>query len=161
VAESSGSFVSYGAADPAGGDDLVGEFIRTETEFQEFQIQTAPEKSDINFANLTTVSIDVYFPGTNDYSGDLTKNVIIGLGDLSQTEEWWTDLQQYEKDGADFAEDEWITISFDLAMPTFVSKPDKAKTPYERNDYDMIFLNIGSSGHTVPATFYVRNLSFK
>lgn len=161
VPESSGSFVSYGAPDPAGGTDLVGEFIRTEAQYQEFQFQTAPEKNDINFANLTTVSIDVYFPSTNDYSGDLTKNVIIGFGDLSQTEEWWNDLQQYERDGSDFAEDEWITINFELNMPTFVSKPDNGETPYERNDYDMIFINIGSSGHTVPGTFYVRNLNFK
>ncbi len=157
----SGSGINVGVTDPAGGADLVGEFIRTDAQFQELQFQTAPEKNDINFENLTTATIDVYFPSSNDYSGALTKNVIIGLADKSQTEQWWTDHQQYEIDGAAFAEDEWITISFDLNTPSFVANPDNGTTPYERNDYDMIFLNIGSSDHMDTGTFYVRNLSFQ
>lgn len=157
----SGSGVLFGVADPAGGADLVGEFIRTGEQFQELKFQTSPEKNDINFENLTTASVDVYFPSSNDYTTALTKTVIIGLADASQTEQWWTDHQQYEMDASIFAEDNWITISFNLDSPSFVANPDNGTTPYQRNDYDMIFLQIGSGNHTDTGTFYVRNLVFE
>ncbi len=160
VPPSSGSFVTYEVPDPAGSMDLVGEFIRTEAQFQEFQLQTSPE-SDINFANLSTIDIEVYFPSANDYSGALTKNVIIGFGDLSATERWWEDIQQYEADDSGFAEDEWIPISFDLDSPTFVSNTGNGSTPKERTDFDMIFIRIGGNDHTKAGNFYVRNFSIK
>ena len=156
----SGSVVTLGVADPAGGTDLVGEFFRTEAQFQELQFQTSPTKNDINFANLTNVSVDVYLPSANDYTTELSKNVIIGLADKSRTEQWWTDHQQYERDGTDLPEDEWVTLTFELNSPTFVANTGNGNTPYDRNDYDMIFLNIGSSDHTNAGTFYVRNLRF-
>jgi len=157
----SASGVNFGFADPAGSADLVGEFYRSNAQFQELQFQTSPEKNDINFSNMSMASIDVYFPSTNDYTGTLTKNVIIGLADVSNTEQWWTDHQQYEVDGSGFAEDEWIKITFDLNSPTFVANPDNGNTPYDRTDYDMIFLNIGSSNHTQDGVFFVRNLRFQ
>jgi len=157
----SGSGITFGVADPAGGSDLVGEFARTDVQFQELRMQTSPVKNDINFSNLTTASVEVYFPSSNNYSGALTKNVIIGLADASKTEMWWTDHQQYEVDGSGFAEDEWITITFDLDSPSFVANSDNGMTPYDRNDYDMVFLNIGSSDHNDTGIFYVRNLSFQ
>jgi len=157
----SASLITVGVEDPAGGTELVGEFIRTEAQYQELQFQTVPEANDINFENLSSVSVDVYFPSSNDYTGTLTKNVIIGVADKSATEQWWTDHQQYVQDGSGFAEDEWVTITFDLNTPTDIANPDNGVTPFERNDYDMIFLNIGDGNHTTPGTFYVRNLSFE
>lgn len=154
----SASKITFGVPDPAGSTDLVGEFLRTTDQFQELKFQTSPEKNDINFENLSTASIEVYFPSSNDYSGTLTKNVIIGLADVSKTEQWWTDLQQFEIEGSAFPEDEWVSISFELNGPTYIAVPDNGTTPYERNDYDMIFLNIGSGDHTDSGTFYVRNL---
>ncbi len=150
--------IVYGVADPADGSALCGEFIRTDAQFQELQLQTSPDKRDINFENLTSVSLDVYFPSSNDYTTALTKNVIIGFSDRSKTEQWWTDHQQFELDGTDLAEDEWITVTFELNAPTFVAIPDNGATPYDRNDYDTVFINIGSSNHTDTGTFYVRNL---
>lgn len=159
--EDSGSLITVGVEDPAGGAELVGEFIRTEAQYQELQFQTSPEKNDINFENLSTITLDVYFPSSNDYTGTLTKNVIVGVADKSATEQWWTDHQQYVQDGTDYPEDEWVTITFDLNAPTDIANPDNGMTPYERNDYDMIFINIGDGNHTQSGTFYVRNFSFE
>ena len=155
----SGTGITFGVTDPAGGADLVGEFDRNSNTYQELQFQTSPVKNDIIFTNLTTASVEVYLPSTNDYSGSLTKAVIIGFADASATQEWWTDHQQYEFDGSSLAEDQWHTITFDLNTPSFVANTANGNTPYERNDYDMIFLQIGSGGHTDTGIFYVKNLS--
>jgi len=154
------STVEYGVTDPAGSAETVGQFNRTGAEFQELQFQTSPEKFDIDWDNITTVSVDVYFPSTNDYTGTLTKNVIIGLADFSNTQQWFTDQQEYH-DFADHAEDEWITFTFNLDSPDFVAKPDNGATPYERDDYDMMYIQLGSGGHFAPGTFFVRNLVFE
>jgi PKD repeat protein len=154
------SFVEYGVEDPADATATCGLFIRTAAQFQELQFQTVPEKNDINFENLTTVSVDVYMPGANDYSGALENKVIIGFADKSKTEQWWTDQMEYIT--TDLALDEWVTISFNLSdMPTFVAQPDTAMNLYERNDYDMIYLQIGGGNHMETANFYVRNLRFE
>ena len=158
----SGSNVVYGVDDPA--DPMgtkVGQFNRTDAQFQELQFQTSPTKNDINFENLTKVSVDVYFPSSNDYSGGLNKMVIIGLADASATEQWWTDHQQFEFDGSAQAEDEWFTVEFQLDSPSTVANPANGATPYDRNDYDMIFLQIGGGNHTDTGTFFVRNLRFE
>lgn len=156
----SGSFIEFGIEDPADATATCGMFIRTAAQFQELQIQTTPEKNDINFENMTSVSIDVYLPSTNDYSGGLNQTVIIGLADRSNTEQWWTDHQQFESDPA-LPNDEWVTVTFDLSTPSFVANDANGATPFDRNDYDMIFLNIGGSDHTDEGTFYVRNLIFE
>ena len=157
----SGSTIEFGVTDPADASALCGQFNRTDAQFQELQFQTTPDKNDINFENLTSVSIDVYIPSSNDYSGGLTTAVIIGLADRSATEQWWTDHQQYEVDGTALMMDAWNTVTFTLDTPSFVANPDNGSTPFDRNDFDMIFLNIGGSNHTNTGTFFVRNLSFQ
>lgn len=153
----SGAGVGYGIENPDGSGDLVGQYDRRPTEFQELQFQTAPEKNDINFENLTTISLDIYLPSSNDYSGGLTKNVVIGFGDVSKTEQWWTSIVQYEAVAEDLGltEDTWHTITFDLSSPVFSS--NAGETPYDRNDFDMVFIGFGGSGHPDPGTFYMRN----
>ncbi len=89
----------------------------------------------------------------------MTNSVIIGFADRSETEQWWTDHQQFENDGSAIPFDEWTTITFNLDSPSFVANADNGATPYDRNDYDMIFLNIGGNDHNNTGTFYVRNLS--
>jgi len=157
----SGSVITYGVDNPDGSSDKVGQFDRVASEFQELQMVTAPEKNDINFENMSTISLDIYIPSTNDYSTTLTKNVVIGFGDTSQTEQWWTGLIQYEAIAADLGlvDDQWQTITFDLASPNFAS--NAGETPFSRNDLDMVYIGFGGSGHPVPGTFYVRNFSIK
>lgn len=146
----SNSNIEFGVADPAGGDALVGQFNRTTETYQEQQFQTAPDKMDIQFDNFTTVSFDVYFPASNDYSTTLTKTVEIGFGDISETEGgWWTAIVNQMVDDTDVTLDTWKSFSFDITDA-------KAETKL-----DMFYINIGASAHTAPGTFYIRNLVFE
>lgn len=148
-----GSIITVGEDDPDGGATKVGKFDRVATElFQEAQLRTSPELSDIVFTNFTTVSVDVYLPSSNTYD-PLTKKVFIGFGDKSHTTEWWNSLTQYESD--DVALDTWVTITFQLDAPTV------GTSVLAREDLDMVFIQIGGGNHSTAATFYVRNLIFE
>ena len=159
----SGSTLVYGVNDPADSTAAkVGQFNRTDAQFQELQFQTSPEKSDINFENLTTVSLDVYLPSTNDYSGSLTTSVIIGVADKGATQQWWTDHYEYLNDGTDLPLDEWFTLTYNLDSPNSGARnPDGTGTPLDRTDLDMIYIQIGGGDHQDVGTFYVRNLKFE
>lgn len=150
----SGSSITFGADNPDGSGTKVGQFERNPVAYQELQMQTAPDKHDINFENLTTMSLDVYIPSTNDYSGDLTKNFVIGFGDVSQTMNWWENIVQWEVNNDALSMDEWHTITLDLAAPNLGNA-------YDRLDLDMVFIGFGGGGHDVPGTYYIRNLAIK
>lgn len=155
----SASTIDYGVddpADPAGAK--VGQFNRTDAQYQELQFQTVPEKSDLDFSDLSTVSLDVYMPSSNDYTGTLTKNVIIGFGDRSEVEQWWTANTEFFYDGSGAPEDEWVTLTFDLDSPTQGAITDPL---IGATSIDMIYIQIGNGDHTQAGTFYVRNLSFE
>lgn len=143
--------LNIGVADPAGGATNVGEYIRWGL-YQELQFMM---EYDIQFDNFTTVSIDVYMPSSNDYSGSLTKDISIIIAESSQTEEWWTGHIQY--DATVTTLDEWTTFTFQLDSPT--SGPG-GYTPYERNDLDFFAITIGGAGHEDQGTFYIRNFTF-
>ena len=154
---SGASTITLGVDDPTNAaNPKVGRFNRTGDQFQEAKFQVSPDLKDITFTSLTTVKIDVYLPSTNTY-GTLTKKVIIGLADPSQTEQWWTNLIQYES--ADLPLDTWTTATFTLNTPSFSSVA--GQKPNDRTDLDMVFLQIGGGGHTVTGTFYVKNLRFE
>ncbi len=147
----SNSVVEFGVDDPAdAGAAKVGKFSRIEgVTYQELQFQTYPEKKDIQFDNFTTVKIDVYFPSTNDYTGDLSQFIEIGFGDVSETQTgWWTDIVD-QQTAADIALDQWVTYTFNLT------------NALTRTDLDMMYLNMGGAGHNAGGTFYVRNLIFE
>ena len=72
------------------------------------------------------------------------------------TEEWWTDLSQYETDGTT-VEDEWVTLTYQLDTPT----SGAGGSPLDRTDYDMFFINIGGANHFEGGTFYIRNFKFE
>ncbi len=151
------SVITPGEDDPE--DDTatkVGKFERTNAQFQEAQLRVYPEPKNIQFDNFTTVSIEVYLPSTNTYD-PLTKKVIIGFGDVHTTAEWWTRLIQYESD--ELALDEWVTVTFNLDDPSFSSA--EGETVFDREDLDMVFIQIGGGDHTSEGTFYIRNLIFE
>ena len=143
---------TMGVADPAGGGTNVGEYYRWGT-YQELQFQM---EYDIQFDNFTTLSLDVYMPSSNDYSGTLTKDIAIIIGDASQTEQWWTRHIQY--DATAEVLDEWVTYTFQLDSPT--SGPG-GYTPYEKTDLDFFAISLGGGGHDAPGTFYIRNFKFE
>jgi PKD repeat protein len=150
-----GNGVSFtmGVADPDGGATAVGQYDRV-GEWQELQFQM---EYDIQFDNFTTVTLEVYVPSSNDFSGDLTKDIGIVIGEASQTEQWWTGHIQYDVNPDDVVLDEWQTWTFQLDSPT--SGPG-GYTPYDRDDLDFFAISIGGGGHTAPGTFYIRNFSF-
>lgn len=157
----SGSTLVYGVDDPADATAAkVGQFTRVATEqYQELQFQIAPEAKDIIFTSFTTVSVDVYIPSSNTYAADgLTKVVLIGMADKSATEEWWTDIYEYNS-GTELAVDTWVTLTYQLAAPDWDS--ENGNSPLDRTDLDMFYINIGSGGHVNPGTFYIRNLKFQ
>jgi len=149
------STIEVGVDDPANSAATkVGKYSRVASEmYQEAQIRVSPDSMDFNLTNFTTVSLDVYFPSTNDYTGSLSKVVALGFADQSCVEQWWTDINQWVTDGTD-AEDTWHTLTYQL-------NDVDAGNPKERAGLDMLFINIGSGGHTETGTFYVRNLIFQ
>lgn len=152
TAANGGMAFTIGVDDPAGAGVNVGEYYRAGT-YQELQFQMA---NDIQFDNFTTVSLDVYMPSSNDYSGTLTKDIAIIIGEASQTEQWWTKHVQY--DAVADVMDEWVTYTFQLDAPT--SGPG-GYTPFERTDLDFFAISLGGGGHEDTGTFYIRNFKFE
>jgi PKD repeat protein len=154
---SGASIITVGADDPiSAANTKVGKFERVAgIQYQEAKLRAHPDLKDIQFTNMTKVSMDVYLPGTNDYSG-LNKRVVIGLADESKTEQWWTRIIQYES--GDLATDSWVTVTFQLDAPAFASESD---TPFSRNDIDMVYITIGGTDRLTGGTFYIRNLKFE
>jgi PKD repeat protein len=153
-----GSIITPGVDDPANASGAkVGKFDRVATDYQEAQIRVSPDPKDINFSSLSTISIEVYLPSSNVYTGSLTKNVELGLADQSATEQWWTDIYKYTTN--DLELDKWITLTYTIATPTSVATA--GTTPKTRTDLDMFYINIGGAGHKDAGVFYVRNLKFQ
>ncbi|WP_258104085.1 PKD domain-containing protein [Marinoscillum sp. MHG1-6] len=152
------SVITPGVDDPADAAAAkVAQFDRIASDYQEAQLTISPDPSDITFTNLTTISVDVYLPSSNDYSTTLTKGVVLGFADQSATQEWWTDIYQYE--ATDLALDQWHTLTFQIDTPAWDS--NNGNSPLDRDDLDMFYIGIGGSGHSVAGTFYIRNLSIQ
>lgn len=152
-AANGGMVFTMGVADPAGVGVNCGQYDRMGT-YQELQFQM---ENDIQFDNFTTVSIDVYVPSSNNYTGTLTKGIAIIIGEASQTAQWWTGHVQYDDEAT--VMDEWVTYTFNLNEPT--SGPGMGVyTPAERDDLDFFAISLGGGGHEDEGTFYIRNFIF-
>lgn len=143
---------TMGVADPAGGNTNVGEYVRTGT-WQELQFMM---ENDIQFDNFTTVSVDVYMPSSNDYSGTLTKTIGVVIGDASETDGWWTGHIQYDAEATVL--DEWVTYTWQLDSPD--SGPG-GYTPFTNDKLDFFAISLGGGGHDAQGTFYIRNFIFE
>ncbi|HCX24255.1 MAG TPA: hypothetical protein DHN29_20200 [Cytophagales bacterium] len=151
-----GSLITVGADDPADAAAAkVGEFKRVATDYQEAQMRVSPDPKDILFDNISTITLEVYVPSSNDFTGSLTKNFVVGFADVSATEQWWTDIYQWEQEVTDL--DTWVTLTFDVTTPAWVALQD-GSTPKDRTDLDMFYIGFGGGGHSTEATVYVRNL---
>lgn len=152
VAANGGMTFAIGVTDPAGGATNVGQYDRAGT-YQELQFM---QENDIQFGNFTTVSLEVYVPSSNDFSGSLTKDVAIIIGEASQTDGWWNGHIQYDYEVTDM--DQWVTITHNLDTPTGGAG---SYTPFERTDLDFFAISIGGGGHEDTGTFYIRNFIFE
>lgn len=142
---------TMGVDDPAGIGAACGQYDRF-GQYQELQFMMA---NDIQFDNFTTVSVDVYMPSSNDYSGSLTKTIGLVIGEASQTDGWWNGHIQYDAEAT--VMDEWVTYTFQLDAPTSGAG---SYTPYERTDLDFFAISLGGGDHTDAGTFYIRNFQF-
>lgn len=153
----SGSVLTLGVDDPTDAAAAkVGQYTRVAgTQYQELQFKLDPANA-INFENVTTMSMEVYMPSSNDYSGGLTDNVFIGFGATTCPPEWYTDQHEYQE--LAIAKDTWVTITFNLATDAdYVAVPDNGATVFDRNDLDMIYISIGGNDHFDGGEFYMRN----
>jgi PKD repeat protein len=145
----SGSTVDFGVDDPLDATAAkVGQFNRTDAQYQELQFRAAPEPKDILFDNFTEAKVDIYIPADTDFTTGMKRKIVLGFADQSHTPEWWTGHTQFELEGDDVVLGAWETYTFDLTDVKV------------REDIDMIFLQIGDGGHTTTGTFFVRNLIF-
>ncbi len=142
---------AMGVTDPAGTGADCGQYDRWGM-WQELQFFMT---NDIQFDNFTTVSLDVYVPSTNDYSGDLTKDIAIVIAEHSETEEWWTGHIQY--DTVATVMDEWVTYTFNLDSPTSGAG---SYTPFTNDKLDFFAISLGGGGHENAGVFYIRNFIF-
>jgi len=152
--------IEYGVADPADPAAApVSRYIRTVERFQELQFRINSGNA-IDFSNMSSISLDVYLPSTNIYGdGALNQNVFVGFGATTCPPLWWMDLHQYQAEG--IALDEWVTVTFDLSTPNTVAIPDNGATVFDRNDKDMIFIQIGGGDHVQDGEFFIRNFSIQ
>ncbi len=156
VPTESAVILTVGVDDPADPDGTkVGEYHRIATDWQELQFAT---EYYIQFDNFTTVSLDVYLPSDNDFSGALTKDIAIIIANNHDTPEWWNHHLQYDVDTDEVVLDEWQTWTFQLDEPT--SGPGDGN-PLERDDLNFFAITIGGAGHSVEGTFYIRNFIFE
>mgnify|MGYP006267224597 CR=1 FL=1 len=138
--------ITPGVDDPADAAAAkVGEYVRGTAQFSDLKFQL---ENDVLLTNFTSMSVEVYFPGSNDYAGALSDQVDIFLADASCDEEFFNTWELYVDD-TEKARDEWVTITFDLTQSTL-----------DRDDIDLIGLKIGGENHNVDGTFYVRNFEF-
>lgn len=148
--------LTVGVDDPADADAAkVGRYRRVAELYQELQFET---EYYIQFDNFTKVSVDVYIPSSNDFSGDLTKDIAIIIANNHDTPEWWNHHLQYDVDTEDVKLDEWQTFTFELDAPT--SGPGEG-TPLDRKDLNFFAISIGSGGHSDVGTFFIRNFKFE
>ena len=147
VPTSSAVTLTAGVDDPADATAAkVGEYVRgTVDAYSDLKFQL---DYDAQLDNFTTVSVDVYFPSSNDYSGGLLDQVDIFIADGSCDSQFWTSWELYQNTD-EKNKDEWVTITFDLGEAL------------NRTDLDLIGLKIGGENHNVDGTFYIRNFSFQ
>lgn len=154
TANNGGMIFTMGVADPAGVGPNCGMYERKGT-YQELQFQMP---NDIQFDNFTKISVEVYMPSSNNYTGTLTKGIALIIGEASQTAQWWNGHLQYDAEATEM--DTWVTYTFNLDAPT--SGPGMGVyTPATRTDLDFFAISLGGGGHSDEGTFYIRNFKFE
>lgn len=131
--------------DPVDSDNTVADYNRSGT----FQYTNAQVELDhrMDLSERNKFELDVYFPSSNDYNGDLAATAAIKLQNSLYIENaWWTQTEIVQT--VDVF-DEWVTLLFEF---------DDAS---DNVDYDQIVIQLGGEGHWDPAQFYFDNLYLK
>ncbi|SHE52341.1 hypothetical protein SAMN05444274_101590 [Mariniphaga anaerophila] len=138
----------FGAFDPAGSEEIVGQYDRPEGNvadgYSDFKFE--PFASAIDFSEYDKFQMDVYVPSSNDFSGNLTPLVEVIFYDTEDPTFWntWTVLQVQL---ADEDVDKWISVKWD-GSELLANRPV---------DYTGIAIRIGGFGHQEAGTFFVKD----
>ncbi len=132
-------------ADPMDPNNTVADYVR-DGSFQWTNSRVELDQIlDLNTRNV--FELDVYFPSSNDYTGDLAPTASMKLQNSLYIENaWWTQVEIVQ---TVTTFDEWVTLSFDFSGA------------FDRTDLDQIIIQLGGEGHWVAAQFYFDDLYLK
>ena len=109
------------------------------------------DRKEIDFtAGHRKVSLEVYMPSTNDFSGDLVNVVRIRFIDQSQYASFWEHYIQLEETNLPL--DTWVTLEFDFTTPL---ADGAAEDP--PNSPDGVMIEFGEVNHIAGGELYVRD----
>jgi len=128
--------------DPEDGSNTVADYNRTGA----FEWCNAQAELDhrLDLLNRNQFDLRVYFPSSNDYSGDLANTVAMKLQNSLLGDNGWTTQTEIIHTINDF--DQWVTVTFDFSSVS------------DREDYDKIVIQFGGEGHWAPGQFYLDDL---
>lgn len=128
--------------DPVNSGNHVAEYNRSGNfEYTNAQF-VLDHRMDLSERNM--FDLKVYFPSTNDYSGDLTPTAAIKLQNSLLGGNAWTTQTEVKLTVEDF--DTWVTLTFDFSMAA------------DSVNYDQVVVQLGGEGHFVPAMFYFDDI---
>lgn len=128
--------------DPLVSTNHVAEYNRSGTfEWTNAQF-VLDHRMDLTAKN--TFALSVYFPSSNDYTGDMHATAAIKLQNSLLGGDAWTTQTEIILPIEDF--DVWTNLSFDFSAVS------------DRTDYDQVVVQLGGEGHFVAGIFYFDNL---
>lgn len=128
--------------DPVDGSNTVADYNRTGA----FEWCNAQAELDhrLDLTNRNMFDLRVYFPSSNDYSGDLANTVAMKLQNSLLGGNAWTTQTEIIETVNDF--DQWVTVTFDFSAVA------------DSVNYDKIVIQFGGEGHWAPGQFYFDDL---
>ena len=129
-------------ADPEDASNTVAYYNRNGA----FQYTNAQAELDhrMDLSERNIFEVKVYFPSSNDYSGDLSNTAAFKLqNSLMGGNAWMTQAQIIHTVDT---YDEWVTLTFDFSAVA------------DSVNYDKIVVQLGGEGHWAPGQFYYDDL---
>lgn len=131
--------------DPTNADNHIADYVRTGNfEWTNAQF-ILDHRMDLTDKNI--FEIKVYFPSSNDYTGDLTPTAALKLQNSLLGGDAWTTQTEIQHTVATY--DEWVTLEFDFSIVS------------DRTDYDQVIVQFGGEGHFVPGQFHFDDIILK
>jgi hypothetical protein len=128
--------------DPMNAENHAGDYVRSGNfEWTNAQF-ILDHRMDLTVRNI--FMLKVYFPSSNDYTGDLTPTAALKLQNSLLGGEAWTTQTEILLTIDEF--DTWVNLEFDFGEVA------------DREDYDQIVVQFGGEGHFVPGQFHFDDL---
>jgi hypothetical protein len=99
-------------------------------------------RMDLSQRNI--FDLKVYFPSSNDYTGDLTPTAAVKLQNSLLGGNAWMTQTEVKLTVEEF--DAWVDLVFDFSAVA------------DSVNYDQVVVQLGGEGHTVPAMFYFDDI---